>query len=225
MGFKTWIKKLTGNLTLDDLPQRIPSVKEMRKNATILIIDDDPLTYEDALRANNFSFQHNWSWNTVNDVKDYQIIITDNKGVVNQSFGEDCTGITMAIEAKKLFPEKKIVVYSGNLIDARKNNISNFDILTRGSTAEDWIEMLDAAIRDSYDPKLAWRIIAEILDKNDISEKEKRNIQHQYVKAILDKNENKISSSTWTIDKDTVSLIVRIAGLGVSTMRLISALG
>lgn len=225
MGFKTWIKKLTGNLTLDDLPQKIPSVKEMRKNAEILIIDDDPLTYEDALRANNFKFQHNWSWNTVNDVKDYQIIITDNKGVVNQSFGEDCTGITMAIEAKKLYPEKKIVVYSGNLIDARKNDISNFDILTRGSSFEDWRDMLDDAVRDSYNPKLAWRIIAEILDKNDISEKEKRNIQHQYVKAILAKNENKISSSSWTIDKDTVSLIVRIAGLGVSTMRLISALG
>lgn len=218
-----WIRKITGNLTIDDLPSQLPSIKEMRAKAQILIIDDQPLTHENALRAMGFQFTVYTQWNNISDVERYQIIITDNNGVAN-NLGVNCDGISMVCQAELLYPEKRYAVYSADLIDSRGRLPHHFPILTKGDTADDWAEILDDAILDSYDPKKAWKIIVNKLDKNDVSEREKRAIQHSYVKAVLNKSTKEIENASWGIDKETLSLIVRIASLGVSTMRLLSSL-
>lgn len=216
-----FFKKIFGNLTIDDLPQRhIPEAK-LRKEAQILIIEDQDFDYEQGLRAAGFNLTINKRWQNVNDVVPYSIIVSDNNGVVLNAPNSD--GLTMITEAKKLFPEKRYVLYSGNMMDIRDRNVEDIAIRTKGDRLDIWISMLEDAISELYTPSKAWKQISRILDTQSISEKERRKLQHNFVLSIINNREN-IESKKWSISKDTLSLIVRITSLVVSTGRLLTSI-
>lgn len=216
-----FFKKIFKNLTLDDLPSYNPSKRELRAQTQVLIIDDKEFVNEEGLRNAQFNVTVHKKWNTVRDVEPYSIIVSDNQGVVDS--GGESDGLTMINEARKIYPDKKFALYSGNLLDIRNRDVQGLPIRTKGDSLESWINMLDQMTVDYYNPRLLWEKIRLVLADSDCSEKEIRKLQHFFVLSVLNK-ETKISTQNWNIDTNTISLIIKIAGLAVSGARLALAL-
>lgn len=216
-----FIKKLIKSLTLDDLPKITPTLQALRQKATILIIDDQEFVYESGLRNSQFNITIHTKWNDIRDVEPYDVIVSDNHGVVNLTDGSD--GLTMVNQGRKLYPDKNFALYSGNLLDIRDHDAEGLIIRTKGDSIETWISMLDDLIKDCYDPRKVWEKMRRILATSNMSEKEMRRIQHYFVLSVLEK-QCKLSNQNWNLDKDSLSLIIRIAGLAVSAARLCVAI-
>lgn len=212
-----FLKKLFNNLTLDDLPHFKPSKGRLRTKTQVLIIDDKDFVNEEGLRNAQFNVTVHKKWNTVRDVEPYSVIVSDNQGVVDS--GGESDGLTMINEARKIYPDKKFALYSGNLLDIRNRDVQGLPIRTKGDSLESWINMLDQMIEEYYNPRRLWEKIRLILADSDCSEKEMRKLQHYFVLSVLNK-ETKISAQNWSIDTNTLSLIIRIAGLAVNGARL-----
>lgn len=216
------IKGLLGRLTIDDLPNHLPSSVQLRGKAKILIIDDQSITHEAALRSMGYNIKIQKQWNDIKDVEPYQVIISDNHGVTN-NIGASCDGTAMMIQARNTYPEKEYVVYSANIIDMRDRNISGFELLTKGDQIDDWTSLLDDAIKKCFDPRLSWYTISSFLQNQNLTEKELRVLQNNYVKSILSENTDILSNREWSFDRDTLSVIIRLATLAVNAMKLLSS--
>lgn len=212
--FKSWF----GCLTIDDLIDAKPTHTQIRSKAKILIIDDQPFVHEQALRSAGFNIKVQNQWNDVKDVKDYDMIISDNQGVA-QSLGANCDGLSMIKEARKMYPEKKYVVYSANLPDLRDENLNGLPVRTKGDKLDMWTGMMDDILSELYDPKLQWRQINHILEHQNVSESMRRKLQNQYVKSVLTGKDN-IGNTSWNVDQGTLSLIERITSTAINAAKL-----
>ncbi len=214
-------KKIFKSLTLDDLPNISHNLSSLRQKASVLIIDDQEFVYESSLRNAQFNLTVHHKWHDIKDVEPYDVIVSDNHGVVDLPDGSD--GLTMVNEGRKLYPDKNFALYSGNLLDIRDHDAEGLIIRTKGDSVDVWTSMLDDLIKDCYDPRRVWEKIRRILAKSDMSEKEMRRMQHYYVLSVL-KQKSQLSNHSWDLDKETLSLIIRIAGLAISAARLSIAL-
>lgn len=210
-------KKLFKSLTVDDLPPFTPQLNSLRRNASILIIDDKEFVYEEGLRNAQFNIEVHPRWNGIKDVEPFSVIVSDNQGVVHLRDNSD--GLTMVNQARKLYPEKKFALYSGNLLDIRDRNIEDLNIRTKGDSLDAWIVMLDKLVREYSNPRNVWEKLRDNLADCELSEKEIRRLQHYFVLSVLEKTD-KVGNQSWSVDKTTLSLIIRVAGIAVSAARL-----
>lgn len=222
MNLKKNLKGLFNKLTLDDLPQYYINTTENRNESKILIIDDEPISFVDNLRSMRFQIDVHKQWQSVNDVVPYDIIISDNKGVTDV-LGGDFDGITMLVQARKIYPEKTFVLYSANYIDIRNRSLSGFKILKKGDDLESWIEILDDAVQKFHDPKEYWKLIQNILQEQKIKESDIRKYQSKFVQSLLT-GKAKISKSDKQLNTETLSLILRIASLALDTIKILPLL-
>lgn len=215
-------KKITKSLTVDDLPEEIPDTKTLRGHAKILIIDDKPFEYENALRSSGFDIKVQNQWNDVKDAETYNIVVSDNRDVAN-SINPNCDGLSMVIQAMKIYPYKKFAIYSASLLDIRNRYVPGLLVRTKGDNLDTWSDMLDDAILEIFDTRLLWRKIESTLNNKNISEKERRLLQHRYVQSVLEQK-NRVENDKWSFDKNTANLIIRIASLAVNAARLYATL-
>lgn len=219
-----FFKKIFKNLTIDDLPTLMPDISKLRHEARILLIDDQGFSHKESLSSAGFNIQVNPRWNSIRDVEPYTVVVSDNQGVAND-LGENCDGLYMLNQARKIYPDKFFALYSGNMIELRDKNISGLPVRTKGDDPEKWTTMFDEALLSCYNPRNSWNKIYRLLYEQNISEKEIRLVQHYFVKSILDEKEfNLPNRSLNEIDNQTLSLIIRLASLAISAIKLIQTI-
>ena len=214
-------RKLFGCLTLDDLPKGTPDIRKLREKTKILLIDDQVFQYEASLRSSGFNIKVEKEWHDINEVINYSIVVSDNKGVA-KNMGQQTGGLYMLREAKKMFPEKVYILYSATFIDIRENDTKGLITISKSDKPDDWSDILDDSIIKLHSFRENWEKTRTILLEKGVSEKDLRKIQHIYVKSIIKKKELDTLKSDMRLDIDTVSLIVRIMNLAVSAAKLIT---
>lgn len=178
------IEDLTGGELLKKF-----SATEIRRYIDILVIDDEEFTVGKKLQANNFQISYTKDISNVKDVSAYQIILCDIRGVGIQ-LDSPFEGAFLIKEIKKSYPTKHVIAYTGSNYDASYNNFLRYadEIVKKGLSAEEWIDILDEEIEKCIDPIFQWKKVRTKLLEQGLSLKNVAKLESEYVHAIRTKN-------------------------------------
>ena len=163
--------------TIADLAENtavtMPGPRELRKRFDILIIDDEDFIIKKNLAENGFQIFQKQDIETLRDVEAYPIILCDIRGVgVKLEYQKE--GAVLIREIKKLYPNKRVVAYTGSTYDTTYNEYLDFadTVISKGTSLDDWIQILDEQIRNCVNvptmdiAKLEDRYVHSILKKD-----------------------------------------------------------
>ncbi len=128
------------------------------------------------------------------DIKNFDIILLDIKGIglklLKGTTSASQEGLSIAREIKRLYPQKKVIVFSAMLKDYEDHFVlhgivdakfvKDGDISERNKT-------IDACIRDRIDPVCAWKKNRALLLENGVSIYAVAELESEVVRSILKK--------------------------------------
>lgn len=165
------------------------SLEKLRKEAQILVIDDDEFVYLDTLNSHGYNMHYKQDINDLKDLVAYDIVLCDIKGVAKflQSKYE---GAYLVQQIKKLYPNKIVVAYTAHEYSPDFQTYLSYadDIMPKGASIEDWTAKIDRIIKNMVDPKAQWEITRDALLKANVPTMEVAKIESSYVKAIKQGN-------------------------------------
>ena len=166
--------------------------KDLRKNISILVIDDSDFPLQEPLETIGFKFTKksgNEESFCINDYAEYDIILCDISGV-GMKLNSKFQGAFLANEIKKAYPNKMVVLYTANTLGPEYYQYqSSLDgIIPKGHSIDDWVALLDDKIKKLADIRYQWITTRDrMLDKN-IDIGIVAHLEHLFVKAVLNKN-------------------------------------
>lgn len=177
---------------INDINIRISSAEikdntyEYRKQVRIAVIDDESFQPENNLRRNNYNIATFPDLNTIEDISGYQIVLCDLSGVgTNQN--PELQGAHLISEMKKAYPEKYIIAYTGGSSDREvyaKAMLNADYFLKKDETIDQWIAVLDEAIKNVANPIYVWKKIRPKLLEADVSPYELALLEDTFVKEL-----------------------------------------
>ena len=198
--------------TIADLAENtavtMPGPRELRKRFDILIIDDEDFIIKKNLAENGFQIFQKQDIETLRDVEAYPIILCDIRGVgVKLEYQKE--GAVLIREIKKLYPNKRVVAYTGSTYDTTYNEYLDFadTVISKGTSLDDWIQILDEQIRNCVNPKLQWDNLRQYLIKLNVPTMDIAKLEDRYVHSILKKDFSGLSGLAESYG-DTVKSIV-----------------
>lgn len=163
-----------------------------RKNVKICIIDNDGVNLTQLKEQNYELVTWETDYTKLDDVKDYDVVLCDIKDV-GLKFKNKKQGLCVAEEIKKNFPNKIVLIYSGqnpkdfdSSFDRENNMFDGF--VVKGEGTLDLVNELDKYCKVFWDPVAGWERIEKILRKQDTSNKVIAYMEHEFVKALQTKN-------------------------------------
>lgn len=177
--------------TIDDLKNENITYEnntEIKEKCKIVIIDDENFPKLENLRARNFNISKRDDIHDIHDLEQYDIIITDIRGVGSR-FGGELEGGAIVKEVKRAFPGKYVIIYSASQFDSRMNKIFHLadDILKKDDDIETWVDCINGMIDNITDLKKCWIRYRVRLNELAISSRDMAYIEHLYVGSIIDR--------------------------------------
>lgn len=200
--------------TIADLAEsravNMPGTKELRRQFDILIIDDDFIQKKN-LTQNGFQIIQKQDIEDVRDVEAYSIILCDIRGV-GAKFEYEKEGAALIREIKKLYPNKKVIAYTGSTYDPTYNEyLERADAITeKGTSIDDWIQILDEQICKCVDPKYQWDDLRQYLIESNVSTIDIAKLEDRYVQSIMKKDFSGLSKLAASYGDAVNSLFVNL---------------
>ena len=161
------------------------SLAQLKRATDILVIDDEPFSYTEALRKNEFIIDYREDIQSLKDVEAYSIILCDIMGV-GKFLESQYEGAYLVRQIKEKYPHKIVVVYSANSITTAYQGHLNYAdyIRQKGTSLESWTALLTTIIQETANPVNQWKKTrTELLDAG-LSIVEVAKLENQYVRAI-----------------------------------------
>ena len=161
------------------------SVSALKKITDILVIDDNPFTFLEALRKHEFNIEQKDDLHSLKDVEAYDIILCDVRGV-GKFLESKYEGAYLIKQIKEKYPNKSIVAYTANEYDPDfQTYLSYADaIIQKGCALEDWSSLLDKIVKESADPIKQWQKTRSALLESGVSTIDVAKYESQYVKVV-----------------------------------------
>lgn len=177
-----------------DLIKDISDSKK-RSRMEILIIDDDSFPFADNLRKIGFRLTEKKDIEDIQDVQPYQIVLCDINGV-GKTISSSHQGAYLSQQIKIKYPEKYVVVYSADptKMESQKYLNSVDKNIPKGTSLEDWSEILDEAINELVDPVSVWKKTSLCLFRANVSTKDIAILEDRYVRKIKKKRYDEVGS-------------------------------
>ena len=161
------------------------SIQKLKKEIKIAVIDDQDFPPTNNLRNLGFNIITFKDISTLEQVKEYPVIICDIKGI-GKEFGGKYEGAFVISELRKSYPDKYIISYSTSSYDL---DISSFiqksDVIaSKGATIEEWSSILEKAIKDTSNASIRWKKTRESLLNNDIELSDLLDLEQKYILSI-----------------------------------------
>lgn len=189
-------------------------ILKLRRKFEILFIDDDEIAYLENLKSNGFNVTYKTNITDIKDVSAYNIIMCDINGV-GETLGKD--GASMAAQIKNAYPNKIVISYSAASHSfAYQKTLESVDKrIPKGTSIEDWLNLLDEIIEENSNPIKVWNKTEQKLLKANISTREIAELESKYVEAIIKKKFNLLdnlstSRSIIQILKSSIPFLVEI---------------
>lgn len=195
------------NYTIDKFAHFAQDFTQLQRKSRIMIIDDEDVPYLEQLQKRNYNLYLKDDLHNITDVAEYDIVITDIKGV-GRSFNENLEGGAIIKELKKHYPEKYIIVYSASQFDVNFNSTFQLadKVIKKDCDIEAWVEAIDEGIREYYNPQTAWKKTHKTLVDNNISTRKILKLEQAYVYSILKKKD--IVSTIFSDDRQLIEIII-----------------
>ena len=154
-----------------------------------MIIDDDPFTYEDALKKNEFMIDYKSDIQSLKDVEAYSVILCDIMGV-GKFLQSQYEGAYLVRQIKEKYPYKTVIIYSGNQFNTAYQEFLNYadHTMQKGAALEKWNALLTQIVRDGADPVRQWLKTRSALLEAGLSIVEVAKLESKYVQAIKKSN-------------------------------------
>ena len=206
-------------------------MQELRKRAMVLVVDDDVQgRLDESLRRSGFSNVNIMrDIERVQDVEPYHVILVDVCGVGGKlgigGGNLPYEGLSLAEEIKRLYPLKKVIVYSAMLSNFESNYILKTVVdasFEKGTRIDERNKAVDECLKDISDPRKIWNHFRKKLLDADVPITQVANMENYYVRQIsghrvLDQNKIaaflKNSSGLIGIIKELIGLISLFGGL------------
>lgn len=171
------------------------TLEELKRATDILIIDDDPFTYLEVLKANDFRIRQKSDIDSIGDVEKYDIILCDVKGV-GKFLSSKFEGAYLVQQIKETYPNKIVVIYTGNRYDASYQKYIQYADYTmeKGTPQEDWTELLTDILRKNADPVQQWKETRYRLLKAGVSIIDVAKYEDKYVSAVKNRKYQSLES-------------------------------
>lgn len=170
----------------------------LRSQVPIVVIDDKEFIYLEVLRKNDFRITKLEDITDIKAVESYPIVVCDIRGV-GRTLDSQFEGAHVLAEIKKHYPNKILIVYTGQRFDATFNRYFALcdASITKDAESQQWVEALDHAITAFLDPVSQWKKLRSYLIDLDVPTIRLAELEHQYVSAALAKqtpfrNESKL---------------------------------
>jgi len=165
-----------------------PPIGTLRPRVSIVVIDDKGFVYLNVLRNHGFIITELTDITDVKAVQTYPIVVCDIRGV-GKAFGSDFEGAHVLAEIKKHYPNKILIVYTGQLFDASFNQYFALcdASVTKDAESQQWVEVLDNAIATFLDPIAQWKKLRSYLIDLDVPTMRLAELEDHYVSAVLAK--------------------------------------
>lgn len=173
--------------------KRACGIGELRRNASILIIDDNAFYAEDFLKINGFNIHHKNDIESIQDVQPYDIVLCDIAGV-GKTLGFSKEGAFIIREIHANYPNKRVIAYTSYTYDADYNeffSLADF-VAPKDLSIDAWIDVLDEQIKKSIDPVEQWRKIRNCLLEQNVSTLTVAKIEDKFVSSVKNNNFNSL---------------------------------
>lgn len=170
------------------------SLAQLKRVTDILIIDDDPFTYEEALKKNEFMIDYKSDVQSLKEVEAYSVILCDIAGV-GKFLESQYEGAYLVQQIKEKYPHKTVIVYSGNKFTTAYQEYLNYADYTmqKGATLEKWNTLLTQIVREGADPVRQWIKTRTALLEAGLSIVEVAKLEDKYVRAIKNSSYESLS--------------------------------
>ena len=197
----------------------------------VLVVDDDVQgRLDESLRRSGFSNVNIMrDIERVQDVEPYHVILVDVCGVGGKlgigGGNLPYEGLSLAEEIKRLYPLKKVIVYSAMLSNFESNYILKTVVdasFEKGTRIDERNKAVDKCLKDISDPRKIWNHFRKKLLDADVPITQVANMENYYVRQIsghrvLDQNKIaaflKNSSGLIGIIKELIGLVSLFGGL------------
>lgn len=144
--------------------------REERGDFNIAVIDDETFPLMDLLKSHRFVIDKFDDINSIKQLEAYDIILCDIQGV-GVSFSNKYQGAYLIKEIYKSYPFKIIIAYTGSNYDPRYNEYLKFAEynIAKDSDSENWVDILDEAIKQLSMVEYRWIRIRKFLLKKGVS--------------------------------------------------------
>lgn len=207
-------------------PERLSSLNvsngnSERRRARIAIIDDEPFTRADALRASGFDLIEIGDISSIENVASYPIIVCDIRGV-GATFKSKFEGAHVISEIRNTYPDKYIIAFTGMTYDATYNaKLAKADVsATKDVDTEAWAQILDTAIKEVSNPVRRWIRFRSHLLARDVDLYEVFQLEQAFIKSINIGDSSRLVTVTKnsTFSKETKELIISFAANAVAQL-------
>ncbi len=176
----------------DDIPRK--DINELKKRIKIVVIDDDENSFPlETIQDFGFTIEY---WKMIDsgklkrlENKEFDIIILDIQGVVNESELGMKDGLDILKSLKNKNDKQIIIAFSGSQYDISKGEFWKItdDFLKKPINAFDTKEMLEEIIERHYSTNLLIKKLQDILTKESNNQKEIEKLENIIVKSLLKK--------------------------------------
>ncbi len=153
----------------------------------ICVIDNDAFEYMEALKGLCFHISQLTDVDDVAVLSSFPIIVCDIKDV-GKKFRNSGGGGVIVSELRKTFPDKYLIIFSGGTFDVNYNKYFAVadQSVAKTTTFDDWMKVLDEAVRQMGDPARRWeRLRNYLLQHTDLTMYDLFRLEQSYVKAVL----------------------------------------
>ena len=162
------ISDLNGEQILKEI-----SLSKLKREVDILIIDDEDFPLLDDLKKHEFSIEYKKDITSLKDVEPYSIVLCDIHGV-GKFLGSDKEGAYLVSQIKEKYPNKIVVSYTADTTAPDVQKYLHFadNVMAKGTSIEDWAELLTESVKKIANPVHVWKILQSDLLKENVSTRE-----------------------------------------------------
>ena len=158
-----------------------------KKSTRILIIDDEGYDEEPLKQLGYLDIEKEYKFTKMSNYEKYDVIFCDINNVATKFANQ---GAELAKQIKETYPEKCVVIFTGNLQNisiANKYKDYVDEMIEKNADPSELARIINKHIEKRWNPIVYWENIEKEMRNNKISNKEIGIIEHFYVKSIVNK--------------------------------------
>lgn len=201
--------------SLSELAVLQGAIATRRREAKVLVIDDQGFGYKDILTTHHFRVHHVFDIEDIRSVAEYEVVACDIKGV-GKRFHSKHEGAHIIGEIKRTYPHKILVAFSTHNFDATFNQFLKLcdHVTPKDIDSDAWVALLDEATVEAVDPIFQWKRMRDYLLEKDTPLLTVLQLEQDYIRGLLEKDAKLFprSSATTKLPQDLRAVLQGFAG-------------
>lgn len=192
-----------------------------REKIRICVIDDEGFDnkLEQLSKLGYKDIQIMYSFDSIDALKDYDVILCDMDGV-GKLLDSEKQGLAVAEQLRIKYPLKKIFIYSGKSLEGYGKLPDGVEYVSKQLSANELSKFLDNKCSYFWDPVESWDYLFEMMVNSKLSAKTIAVIEDRYVSSILEKT-NLFHEESNKLDLPNIQTVINVISLCAKIVEIV----